>query len=139
MVSQKEPINSTQMGYLLHMVTLSLKRKPFTPEEGSLWLHLLSDYSYNECHEAFMVYLKDRSEEFLTPGLISQIIKTKRKERWAKSGEKVEPPNGLSGDDYLKWLHDRHEAVTAPPEAPQPHTGALEDSSGDSPRGALSS
>lgn len=117
--AQTEQMATEQMSYLLHMVSTATRRK-FSGEEGSLWLHLLDGYTYDECHEAFTEYLRYQSDEYLTPGLIISIIKAKRRERWVKSGDAVIPPNGLSGAEYLKWLKNREKEVTRPPVAPNP-------------------
>ena len=114
-------LSPEQMAHLLHMVSLATRRK-FDADEGSLWLQMLSDYTYDECYEAFNIYIKDRSEDYLTPGLITNIIKTKRRDRWSRKGDAATPPNGMNGDQYLEWLRERLEVVTQPPKAPQVHS-----------------
>lgn len=121
-------INNTEMAYLLKMVEVGTRRK-FTSEEGSLWLNLLSDYTYDDCHEAFTEYLKNRGDEYLTPSLITSIIKKKRKARLNKGIDLEEPPNGLSGSEYLKWYNQRKREVIKAPRAPQPPQQALQQGS----------
>lgn len=119
MVGDMSKITPPQMSYLLHMVTVATRRK-FDNDEGSIWLHLLSDFTYDECHEAFTIYLREQSTDYLTPALITQIIKDRRRARWVKSGDALEAPNGLTGKEYLDWLHGRYREITAAPKAPQP-------------------
>jgi len=128
-VVNKRPINSEEMSYLLHLVTLATRRT-FVEDEGSLWLHLLSDYTYDECHDAMTHFLKTE-DAFLTPQRLASTIRARRRERLAEA-DMPKPPNGVSGQEYIEWLHGQIQIASAPPEAPQPQT--LESNSGEEPK-----
>lgn len=117
-MSKPATISPEEMQYLLSMVTYATRRK-FADDEGSMWLHLLSDLSYDDAHEAFTLYLRT-SDEYLTPQLIRSLVKRQRESRWRALGDSQAPPNGLDGKGYLEWLDKRYEEVTRPPQAPLP-------------------
>lgn len=113
------PLTPEEMSYLLNMVTVGTRRT-FDDDAGSLWLDLLSDYTYDQCHEAFKHYLTEGNDEYLTPALIISYIKEQRLKRWEQGADATQPPNGLTGPQYLEWLHKHKERVMAPPPAPRP-------------------
>lgn len=127
----KDTIDPEQMSYLLHMVTLATRRK-FDSEEGSIWQHLLSDYTYDQCHEAFTYYLKD-TERYLTPSLIISLIKDFQRQRLA-TAELSEPPSGMKGDEYLKWLDRQREELAQPPVAPPLPQAQIKNMSPEAPK-----
>lgn len=112
-----EPITGKQLSYLLYKVSVA-ERRSFSDEEGSLWLNLLSDYSYDQCYEAFNEYLANQSAEFLTPSLIIKIIKAKKRLRIQQKLGTQKPPNGIRGKEYLAWLETAAESISQPPKAP---------------------
>lgn len=110
-------VTAEQMQYLLHIITTATRRK-FTAEEGSLWLHLLSDHSYDELHEAVMDHLKE-PDDYLQPGTIKTLVRRRRASRIKAAGD-PKLPSGLSGDEYNARLAAWHDHVSKPPKAPSP-------------------
>lgn len=115
----RQTITTDEMSYLLGMVTTMTRRK-FDSDEGSLWFNLLRDYTYDECHEAFKHFLTDGHNEYLTAGLIIGYIKKLRQKRWEARKDALIAPNGLDGEGYLAWLHEKQEAIMSPPRATPP-------------------
>lgn len=116
-------INQEQMSYLLYKVTVATRRE-FSDDEGSIWFDLLQDETYDACYEAFNDYLKHRPNEYLTPALIRFIIRSKAKARLKGKLDAVTPPNGLNGQEYLKWLDAQINTVSSPPLAYDPERPA---------------
>lgn len=107
-----------EMGYVLHILSVGTRRT-FREDERSLWFSLLSEFTYDELHEAAMIYLKEHSGEFLQPGTLASIIKAKRRERLARMGD-PDVPSGTSAAQYNAILRQAQIQATRPPKAPVP-------------------
>lgn len=91
-------------------ILTKMQGREFDDEDKDLWFDLLSDLHGPVAIDATKRLLRDNGR-FITPAMIREQVTALSAERLRAAEGKIEPPSGLTSEEYRTWLRTHRMAV----------------------------
>jgi len=102
-------MTAEEVGKLLGFAALYDNRKVDVPDVVA-WHRVLGDLPYTDAEDAVAAHYTDSTER-LMPAHVRQRVKAIRGKRLDDAEPHLEPPSGLDGPAYQRWLIDSRKRI----------------------------